>query len=54
MDFAVLADRRVKIKEKESRNKYSDLAREQKKLWNMKVTIILIVIDALGTIPKRH
>ena len=29
-------------------NKYSDLAREVKKQWNMKVTMILIVIGALG------
>ena len=30
-----------------------DLARELKKLWNMKVTIIPIVIGAFGTITKR-
>ena len=30
--------------------KYVDLARELKKLWNMKVTIVPIVIGALGTI----
>ena len=29
-----------------------DLARELKKLWNMKVTIVPIVIGALGTITK--
>ena len=32
--------------------KYLDLARELKKLWNMKVTIVTIVIGALGTTPK--
>ena len=32
------------------RDKYFDLARELKKLWNMNVTIIPIVIGALGTI----
>ena len=26
---------------------------KQYKLWNMKVTVIVIVISALGTIPKR-
>ena len=31
---------------------YLDLARELKKLWNMKVTIVPIVIGALGTITK--
>ena len=29
-----------------------DLARELKKLWNMKVTIIQIVIDALGKVAR--
>ena len=33
-------------------NKYLDLARELKKLWNMKVTIILIVTGAFGTVTK--
>ena len=49
MDFAVPADLRVKLKEIEKKDKYLDLAREQKKLWNMKVMMILIVIRALGT-----
>ena len=52
MNFAVPADHRVKFKKGEKKNKYLDLARELKKLWNMKVTKIPIVIGALGTIPK--
>ena len=32
--------------------KYLDLARELKKLWKMKVTIIPIVIGAFGTLTK--
>ena len=52
VDFAVLADHRVKLKEWEKRVKYLDLARELKKLWNMKVMIIPIVIGALGTVTK--
>ena len=51
MDFTVLADHRIKLKECE-KNMYSDLARELKKLWNMQVTIILIVIGAFGTVTK--
>ena len=31
---------------------YHDFARELKKLWNMKVTIVLIVIGAFGTVTK--
>ena len=34
------------------KDKYLDLAREIKKLWNMKVTIVPIVIDTLGTVTK--
>ena len=33
-------------------DKYLDIARELKKLWNMKVTFIPIVIGALGTVTK--
>ena len=35
VDFAVLADHRVKLKEGEKTNKYLDRAREMKNLWNM-------------------
>ena len=52
VDFAVLADHRINLKESEKKDKYLDLARELKKLWNMKVTIVPIVIGALGTITK--
>ena len=45
MDFAVPADHRIKLKENEKRDRYLDLARELKKLWNMKVTVIPIVIS---------
>ena len=52
VDFAVPADHRINLKENEKKDKYLDLARELKKLWNMKVTIVPIVIGALGTITK--
>ena len=52
MDFAVPADHRIKLKECEKKDKYHDLARELKKLWNMKVTIIPVVIGAFGTVTK--
>ena len=42
----------MKLKEREKRVKNLVLARELKKLWNMKVTIIQIVIGALGTVTK--
>ena len=52
MDFAAPADHRVKIKENEKSDKYLNLVWELKKLWTMRMTIVLIVIDAPGTIPK--
>ena len=52
MDFAVLVEYRVKIKENKNINKYLDLTRELKKLWNMKVRVITIVFSALGIVPK--
>ena len=53
IDFAVPADHRIKLKECEKKDKYLDLAWELKKLWNMLVTIIPIVIGAVGTVTKR-
>ena len=53
IDFAVPADHKINLKESEKKDKYLDLARELKKLWNMKVTIVPIVVGALGTITKR-
>ena len=52
VDFAVPADHRIKLKVCEKKDKYLDFARELKKLWNMEVTIIPIVIGAFGTVPK--
>ena len=54
VDFAVPADHRIKLKECEKKDKYLDLARELKKLWNMKVTIITIVIGAFCTVSKGY
>ena len=52
MDFVVPAHHRIKLKECEKKDKYADLAGEFKKLWNMMVGIIPIVIGALGTVTK--
>ena len=52
MDLAVPADHSIKLKECEKKDKYLDLAREVKKLWNMKVTNVPIVIGAFVTITK--
>ena len=33
--------------------KFLDLARELKKLWNVKVIVVLFVIGALGTVTEN-
>ena len=45
-------DTRVDDKEVEKTGKYLDLARELEKVWNMKVTVVLLVVGALGTPAK--
>ena len=50
--FTVSADYKVKLKESKKKNKYLNFARKLKKLWNMKVTVVSIVIGALGTVTK--
>ena len=52
VDFPVPADPRVKLKESEKKQKYLDFARKLKKLWNIKMTVIPIVICVLGTVTK--
>ena len=53
VNFPVPADHRIKLKECEKKDKYLDLAKELKKLWNMQVTIIPIVNGAFGTVTKE-
>ena len=52
VDFAVLVDHRVKLKESEKKDRKTDLGRELNKLWYMKVMIITIVIGALDTVTN--
>ena len=52
MDLAVPADDGIKLKESEKKDKYLDIARKLKKIWNMKVTIIPNVIGAFSTVTK--
>ena len=51
VDFVIPANHRIKLKECEKKDNYLDLPRELKKLWNMKVTIP-IVIGAFDTVIK--
>ena len=52
VNFTVRADHRVKFKESEKKDKYFDIARILKKLWNKKVTNIPIVIGTHGIVTN--
>ena len=52
IDFAVPGDNIGKIKENERREKFVGLAKELRKLWGMKMTVLPIVIGALGMVSK--
>ena len=54
VDFAVPVDHIIKLKDCEKKDKYLDLARKLKKLWNIKVAIIPIVIGAFSTVTKVY
>ena len=45
-------DIRVAAKEMDKIQKYQDLARELRKIWQVKVKVVPVVVGALGTIPK--
>ena len=50
MDFANSADHRVKLKEREKKDKYLDLARDLKNVW--KVPLKPILIGAIRMVPN--
>ena len=52
MNFALPTDYRIKLKKGEKRDKYQDLPRELKKLWNIKVRVIPIVFEAIDRVTK--
>ena len=52
IDVAIPYDTRVDNKEVKKIEKYLDLVRELKKVWNMKVTVVPLVVAALGTPAK--
>ena len=49
VDFPIPYDTGIEQKEKEKVDKCQDLKRELQKLWNMRITVVPIVIAALGT-----
>ena len=42
----------MKIKDSEKKDKYLHFAKQLKKLWNMRLMLISIVVGAFGTVPK--
>ena len=51
--MSVPRDSRVETKETEKRDKYVDLKIKQKRLWSIPVEVVLVVVGALGTIPRE-
>ena len=50
---AIPEDIRVKEKEFEKAEKYQNLARELRRMWEVKTNVIPIVLGVLGTVPLR-
>ena len=53
IDVVIPEDGRVRAKEDEKVEKYQDLAREVRKMWEVRTKVIPIVVGASGTIPLR-
>ena len=47
-DFAIPMDCRVEIEECKKIDKHLDLARELKRLWNMRMIVIPVVVETWG------
>ena len=53
IDIAIPGDTRMEKKEEEKIEKYQELAFELGRLWEVRTTVIPIVIGALGTITNK-
>ena len=53
-DITVPGDSRTSDKEKEKEEKYQDLKREIKRIWNMRSgTVVPVIVGSLGSITKK-
>ena len=53
IDVAIPEDSGAKEKEAEKVEKYQNLARELRRMWEVKTKVVPIVLGALGTVPLR-
>ena len=53
IDFACPFDSRIKESEEDKMKGYNDLKRELKKIWDMPVKVIPVVVGALGITPRK-
>ena len=51
--MAITEDSGVKEKENEKVENYQNLARELRRMWEVKAIVVPIVVGALGTVPLR-
>jgi hypothetical protein len=54
IDITIPGDARVTEKEREKVERYQDLAREIRRIWKTSVTVIPIVVGALGAVANLH
>jgi hypothetical protein len=52
IDVAIPADRNVMQKEREKKLKYKSLGIEIQRMWNLKCTILPVIIGATGIVTK--
>ena len=53
IDVAIPEDSGAKEKEAKKVEKYQNLARELRRMWEVKTKVVPIVLGALGTVPLR-
>ena len=53
IDVEILEDGRVREKKDEKSEKYQDLAREVRRMWDVKSKVKPVVVGALGSVPLR-
>ena len=52
IDMSVPSDKNISVKEFDKLSKYKDLEIEIRKMWNLKTTIVPVIVGALGMIKK--